>query len=71
MPESSLLVDPETGDDLNAEKGRTATEQRLWTWPESLAIDVTGWRRVELAVGDATLDFTHDEVVAVVQALLR
>jgi threonine aldolase len=49
---------------------RMATEQRLWTWSGSVATDTPGYRRVELTVGDATLDFTPAEVVEAVQALL-
>jgi threonine aldolase len=49
---------------------RMATEGRLWTWPSSWASGVPGVRRVELAVGDATLDFTPDEVATAVRALL-
>ena len=49
---------------------RVATESRLWTWGGSLPTDTPGIRRVELAVGDATLEVTPDEVAAAVRALL-
>ncbi len=49
---------------------RMATEGRLWTWPGSMATHVPGIRRVEITVGDATLDFTPEEVVGTVRALL-
>jgi threonine aldolase len=49
---------------------RMATEQRLWTWPGSWATSVPGVRRVELTVGDATLQFPAEEVADAVRALL-
>ncbi len=49
---------------------RLATEERLWTWAGSMPTDTPGIRRVELTVGDATLEFAPDEVAAVVRALL-
>jgi threonine aldolase len=49
---------------------RLASEQRLWTWPGTWATDTPGIRVVELAVGDATLKLTTDEVAAAVRDLL-
>jgi len=49
---------------------RQAKEQRLWTWAGSMSTDTPGIRRIELAVGDATLALTVDEVVAAVRALV-
>ena len=49
---------------------RLATEQRLWTWGGSSPTDTPGTRRVELAVGDATLDFEPSEVADAVRSLL-
>jgi threonine aldolase len=49
---------------------RMANEQRLWTWPGSMATHVPGIRRVEIAVGDATLDLSPDEVAAAVRSLM-
>ncbi len=49
---------------------RLATEQGLWTWPGSMAADTPGVRRLELTVGDVTLEFEPAEVAAVVRQLL-
>ena len=49
---------------------RMATEQRLWTWNGSSATALPDTRRVELNVGDATLGFTTDDVVAAVRGLM-
>jgi hypothetical protein len=49
---------------------RMATEQRLWTWGGSSVTALPGMRRVELTVGDATLDFAPADVVAAVRALM-
>ncbi len=49
---------------------RMATEQGLWTWGGSMATDTPGIRAVELAIGDATLGLTVDEVAGAVRALL-
>ena len=49
---------------------RMATERGLWTWAGSSATDTPGIRRVELAVGEATLGFSPDEVAAIVRVLL-
>ena len=47
-----------------------ATEQRLWTWGGSMSTDTPGTYRIELNVGDATLEFTPAEVATAVRALL-
>lgn len=49
---------------------RLATEQKLWAFGGSAPADVPGYRALELSVGDATLEFTADEVAQVVRSLL-
>jgi hypothetical protein len=43
----------------------------VWTWTWTFPGGAPGWSVVELAVGDATLDFTPDEVREVVEDVLR
>ena len=59
-----------TAADVTVGVRRMATEQRLWTWGGSSPTDTPGVRRVELNVGDATLQLAPPEVVAAVRALL-
>jgi threonine aldolase len=54
----------------NAGIRRMAVEQGLWTWRGTWPADTPGVRRVELSVGDATLELTPDEVAAAVRGLL-
>lgn len=49
---------------------RLATEDRLWTFGGSVPTDTPGIRRVELYAGEATLQLTPGQVVAVIRALL-
>ena len=55
---------------VNAGIRRMATEKRLWTFGGSAATDTPGFRRVELYVGDATLQLTPDEVAEAIRALM-
>jgi threonine aldolase len=60
---------------VDAEDFRTATEalaeqEKLWTWPGSTPTDSPAWQRVELTVGDATMQLSPDEVTAIVRRLL-
>ena len=50
---------------------RLAKQERLWAFGGSLAADTPGYRRLELSVGDATLNFTPQEVAQVIGSLLR
>lgn len=59
-----------TAADVTAGVRRIATEQRMWTWGGSSPTDTPGIRRVELRVGDATLELTPDEVASNVRALI-
>lgn len=49
---------------------RLAEEERIWSWPPSQSTDSPSLRRVELAVGDATLGFSPGEVRAILERLL-
>jgi threonine aldolase len=49
---------------------RLATEEKLWAWGVSSPSDVPGYRKVELSIGDATMELTPTEIVAAVEALL-
>jgi hypothetical protein len=46
------------------------TDQKLWVGLRSAPSELAGWRRVELTVGDATLDFTPDQVRDVIASLI-
>jgi threonine aldolase len=58
-------------DDLMAAVRRVAAEQKVWTWSWTFASETPGWSVVELAVGDATLEFTPVEVRDLVADVLR
>jgi threonine aldolase len=58
-------------DDLMAGVRRVAAEQKVWTWSWTFASETPGWSVVELAVGDATLEFTPAEVRDLVADVLR
>jgi threonine aldolase len=49
---------------------RLVTEDKLWVGLRTAPTEVPGWRRVELTVGDATLDFTPDQVRDIYAGLL-
>ena len=49
---------------------RLATDEKLWAWGMSSPSDVPGDRKVELYVGDATMDLDTREIAAAVRALL-
>jgi threonine aldolase len=50
---------------------RFAEEDKLAVWLRSAPSSTPGWQRVELTVGDATLEFPPDEVRRIVSGLLR
>src|SRR3954468_14610041 len=58
-----------TTDAFNASVRRIATEQKLWTFGQSSAADVPGYRKVELYAGDATLNLSADEVANAFRSL--
>jgi hypothetical protein len=62
-----LRVDAE---DYRATWRRLATEEKLWVWPRARSSSTPGWSRVELTVGDATLEVTPDDVREIVVTLL-
>jgi threonine aldolase len=49
---------------------RIAEQDGTWTWPRSQLTDSPSVQRVELAVGDATLGFTPEEVRALLRRLI-
>ena len=49
---------------------RLVTEQKLWVGLRSASAELPGWRRIELTVGDATLEFTPDQVRDIYAGLL-
>lgn len=58
-------------DTYRATHARLATEDKLWVWPDTAPSALPGWRRVELAVGDATLDWAPERVRDVIAGLVR
>lgn len=57
-------------DDLQDAMLRIADQERIWTWRTSFPSGQPDWRVVELTVGDATLDFTADDVRELVKRLI-
>jgi threonine aldolase len=49
---------------------RLASQERLWSWGGTTPTDTPGVRRVELTVGDATLELSPAEVARIVRVLL-
>jgi hypothetical protein len=49
---------------------RIAEEQGIFTWPRTSPGDAPTMRVVELAVGDATLEFAPEEVAAILRQLV-
>lgn len=48
-----------------------ARDEKVWTWGEAEASDLPDYVTVELTVGDATLEWTPEEVREVVTAVLE
>jgi hypothetical protein len=61
-----LRTDAET---FRTNRRRLAEDQKLWVWRDSTSSPMPGWRRLELTVGDATLEFTPEQVAEVVAEL--
>jgi threonine aldolase len=59
-----------TAADVVAGVRRLVDERKLWTWGGSAATDTPAIRRLELTVGEATMDFPPDEVATLVRSLL-
>ena len=59
-----------TPDAFNKGVIRLATEEKLWAWGVSSPTDVPGYRKVELYVGDATMDLDTREIAAAIRELL-
>ena len=49
---------------------RLVTEEQLWVGLRTAPTELVGWRRIELTIGDATLDFTAGEVRDIVASLI-
>jgi len=49
---------------------RLVTEEKLWVGLRTAPTELVGWRRIELTIGDATLDFTAGEVRDIVASLI-
>lgn len=62
-----LEVDP---DALRSAARRLAADDGIWTWASSLPTGSPGWRKVEVTVGDATLDISPTEFRDVVARLI-
>jgi threonine aldolase len=58
-----------TAERFTAAARQLAEDQGIWTWPGAMATIDPAVQRVELSVGDATLDFTPGEAGAVIAAL--
>ena len=71
-PHTSMmhLLLPTGADELRAAALRMAEHERIWTWPRSVPTGSSHLQRVELEVGDATLEFTPEEFRDVLQRLL-
>jgi threonine aldolase len=57
-------------DALRAGVTRLATEDKLWVGWRSAPSALPGWRRIELTVGDATLEFTPERVRDIIASLV-
>jgi threonine aldolase len=68
-PMMHLLL-PTGANELRAAALRMAEHERIWTWPHSVPTGSSHVQRVELEVGDATLEFTPEEFRDVLQRLL-
>lgn len=78
LPNVQVVPDPpqvpmmhlhiQTTDEHFRQAARTlAEEEGIWTWARSFAADTPGVRIAELAVGDATLEFSPAEVAKIVE----
>jgi threonine aldolase len=68
-PMMHLLL-PTGANELRAAALRMAEHERIWTWLRSVPTGSSHIQRVELEVGDATLEFTPEEFRDVLQRLL-
>jgi threonine aldolase len=57
-------------DGLRAASLHVARERRIWTFARSSPTGIPDVQRVELAIGDATLGFTPEEIGELLQDLL-
>ena len=68
-PMMHLLL-PTGADELRAAALAMAEDERIWTWARSMPTGSAHLQRVELEVGDATLEFTSTEFRDVLRRLL-
>lgn len=58
-------------DAMKAAMIRLAVEESIWTWPGTAPTDSPTHRKVELSVGDATMEWSPQEVVTILDRLLE
>jgi threonine aldolase len=59
-----------TADDFVVNARRLATEEKIWTWPKAMPTLDPQVQRVELSVGDATLEWDVPELANALAALV-
>jgi threonine aldolase len=64
-----LLVDA-TAESFEAAAAKLAEDEGIWTWPSAQTTLSPVVQRVELVVGDATMEFSPDEAAAVIARLV-
>lgn len=57
-------------DALKAAMLRIAAEDGIWSWPDAYRTDSPAWQVVELSVGDATLEWSPEDVADFIDRLL-
>jgi threonine aldolase len=72
-PQTSMmhLLLKTTQESFAARARQLAKDRGVWTWPEAGLTGDPGTQRVELAVGDATLEFKPEEISDIVATLAR
>ncbi|HEX7188535.1 MAG TPA: beta-eliminating lyase-related protein [Actinomycetes bacterium] len=58
-------------DALTAAMRAHAAEAKVWSWSRCFPTDLPGWQAVELTVGDATLEWSPEEIRDLVAGLLE
>jgi threonine aldolase len=65
-----LLLDA-TAESFEAAAVKLAEDEGIWTWPSAQTTASPNVQKVELVVGDATMEFTPEEAAAVIARLVR
>ena len=60
-----------TAESFESAAVKLAEDDGIWTWPSAQTTVSPGMQKVELVVGDATMEFAPDEVAAVIARLVR